>query len=205
MKTDDPTSLTCSTRDAARRLGISVRTAQLWVEEGRLRAWKTPGGHRRILRESVERLVEEQRLAAFGPGGRFRILVLREDEAGREALGQQLEGMLPDCVVVTAGNGFDALLRIGDEAPEMLISDLGLTGIDFFRMVNTLVEGARTRGMLVIVLVASEADCMGVRARLPDDVVLMRTPVDEAELLALVKAFRGQWRRHRSGATEQGV
>ena len=81
MKTDDPTSLTCSTRDAARRLGISVRTAQLWVEEGRLRAWKTPGGHRRILRESVERLVEEQRLAAFGPGGRFRILVLREDEA----------------------------------------------------------------------------------------------------------------------------
>ena len=58
-------SLTCSTRDAARLLGISVRTAQLWVEEGRLRAWKTPGGHRRILVESVDRLLDEQRLAQF--------------------------------------------------------------------------------------------------------------------------------------------
>ena len=53
-------SLTCSTRDAARLLGVSVRTAQLWVEDGRLRAWKTPGGHRRILVESVERLLDEQ-------------------------------------------------------------------------------------------------------------------------------------------------
>ena len=43
----------CTTREAAEALGICVRTAQLWVEQGRLRAWKTPGGHRRILRESV--------------------------------------------------------------------------------------------------------------------------------------------------------
>ncbi|WP_434089560.1 MerR family transcriptional regulator [Neopusillimonas aromaticivorans] len=37
-----------STREAADRLGVSVRTVQLWVESGVLDAWKTPGGHRRI-------------------------------------------------------------------------------------------------------------------------------------------------------------
>ncbi len=45
----------CSTRDAARVLGLAVRSVQLMVDRGELEAWKTPGGHRRIARASVER------------------------------------------------------------------------------------------------------------------------------------------------------
>ena len=52
-----------STREAAQLLGISLRTAQLWVESGVLRAWKTAGGHRRILRASVEAVLAERRIA----------------------------------------------------------------------------------------------------------------------------------------------
>ncbi|MFM7066754.1 MAG: excisionase family DNA-binding protein, partial [Gammaproteobacteria bacterium] len=33
-----------STREAADLLGVSLRTVQLWVESGTLRAWKTAGG-----------------------------------------------------------------------------------------------------------------------------------------------------------------
>ena len=47
----------CTTREAAEILGISLRTAQLWVESGQLEAWKTEGGHRRIARVSIERLL----------------------------------------------------------------------------------------------------------------------------------------------------
>ena len=32
-----------STRQAAEQLGVSVRTVQLWVEAGELKAWKTAG------------------------------------------------------------------------------------------------------------------------------------------------------------------
>jgi len=42
----DPTILT--TAQAAKILGVSVRTAQLWIESGALPSWKTPGGHRRV-------------------------------------------------------------------------------------------------------------------------------------------------------------
>ncbi len=50
----------CSTREAAERLGVSLRTVQLWTEAGLLRAWKTPGGHRRILTSSVDRLLQRR-------------------------------------------------------------------------------------------------------------------------------------------------
>ncbi len=44
-----------STIEAARRLGLAVRSVQLMVDRGELDAWKTPGGHRRISCASVER------------------------------------------------------------------------------------------------------------------------------------------------------
>ena len=49
-----------SSREAADLLGISLRTAQLWVENGVLVAWKTPGGHRRILLSSVQQVLAER-------------------------------------------------------------------------------------------------------------------------------------------------
>jgi excisionase family DNA binding protein len=48
-----------TTASAAELLGVSVRTAQLWVESGQLPSWKTPGGHRRIPRQAVLDLIEE--------------------------------------------------------------------------------------------------------------------------------------------------
>jgi excisionase family DNA binding protein len=197
MTTETESSLTCSTRDASRLLGISVRTAQLWVEEGRLQAWKTPGGHRRILVESVQRLVNEQRRAGLPKNMPFGVLVFRDDPCERAELQAVLARVLPDCVVSMAENGFEGLIRIGEMAPEVLITDLGVKGIDFFPMVHALIGHARNRAMLVVVLVKSEADRAGVRLRLPDEVVLVGTPVDGAELAALVRAFLRNWRRHK--------
>lgn len=47
-----------TTANAAELLGVSTRTAQLWVESGQLPSWKTPGGHRRIPRQAVMDLME---------------------------------------------------------------------------------------------------------------------------------------------------
>ena len=52
----DTTQPLYSTREVARLLGVSLKTVQLWVDNGILDAWKTVGGHRRITFESVERL-----------------------------------------------------------------------------------------------------------------------------------------------------
>jgi excisionase family DNA binding protein len=203
MTTEASPSLTCSTRDASRLLGISVRTAQLWVEEGRLQAWKTPGGHRRILVESVDRLVNEQRRAGLPKSMPFGVLVLRDDPLERAELQALLGNVLPDCVVSTADNGFEGLIRIGETAPEVLITDLCVKGLDFFPMVHALVGNARNRAMLIVVLVESEADRTGVRMHLPDEVVLVGTPVDGAELAALVRAFLSNWRRQKEKRDHQ--
>lgn len=60
ISTDSPDDPTVTTRDAAELLGISVSTAQKWIESGALVSWKTPGGHRRMRRSAVLALLEER-------------------------------------------------------------------------------------------------------------------------------------------------
>jgi len=51
---DDPVLTTAA---AARLLGVAVSTTQLWLENGALPSWKTPGGHRRVRLSAVTRLL----------------------------------------------------------------------------------------------------------------------------------------------------
>lgn len=57
----------CGTFEAARLLGLSVGTVQSLVEQGALQAWKTPGGHRRIDRASIEQFQLRKGKAAPAP------------------------------------------------------------------------------------------------------------------------------------------
>lgn len=57
-----------TTRATAELLGVAVSTAQLWIENGAIPSWKTPGGHRRVRLSAVRRLME-QRNGAIVPAG----------------------------------------------------------------------------------------------------------------------------------------
>lgn len=201
-----PQSLTCSTREAARMLGVSIRTAQLWVEDGRLRAWKTPGGHRRILLDSVDLLLDEQRRAGLNvPRHRHAVLLLCERTRERTALRNALTAALPDCTIWAEGNGFEALMRLGEVRPEVLITEVGVSGIDFFRMMSVLAAHAVERRMRIIALLASNADRAALRERLSSEVVLVEPPVDGQELAALVWGVINDGRRTTAAGAAQGA
>ena len=80
----------CSTRDVARVLGLAVRSVQLMVDRGELEAWKTPGGHRRIARASVERWLAQRhgRAAAPAAEGAAPEVAVEPDEAAAHRAAQ---------------------------------------------------------------------------------------------------------------------
>ncbi|MCP1575963.1 GAF domain-containing protein [Herbaspirillum rubrisubalbicans] len=52
-----PSDPAMTSREAAKMLGVSITTAQMWMESGMLASWKTPGGHRRTRLSSVMTLL----------------------------------------------------------------------------------------------------------------------------------------------------
>ena len=49
----------------SRMLGITDTTLRQWADQGRMPVYRTPGGHRRFLREDVETLMQETTPSTF--------------------------------------------------------------------------------------------------------------------------------------------
>jgi excisionase family DNA binding protein len=186
----------CSTKEAAAVLGVSHRTVQLWVESGTLQAWRTAGGHRRITLESVNRLVEGRRIAiaAHAPppapvasaSTARRVLVVDDDPLMLRLYELEMAGWGLDLDVVKANNGFEALIRIGEARPDLLVSDLNMPGMDGFRMIRTLREDSGSAGMRMIVV--SGLDHATIKAMgLPVDIPVFPKPVPFGELRTAVE------------------
>ena len=186
----------CSTKDAARLLGVSHRTVQLWVENGALQAWKTAGGHRRITMASVNKLVNERHEAtapAAPPAtpepekpGRKKVLLVDDDRTLLRLYELELSGWNLPLEVVKAHDGFEALIRIGEQRPDLLVSDLSMPGMDGFRMIRTL-RGEAGYGQMAIIVVSGLDRTTIASMGLPADIPVFPKPVPFAQLRAAVE------------------
>ena len=159
----------CSTREAAERLGVSLRTVQLWSESGLIRAWKTPGGHRRILLASIDELVLRRGgdIARRAHGGNYQVLVVEDEPDFRRLFELHLRSWDLPIELQSVPSGFDALLRIGAARPDLLITDLRMPGIDGFEMLRALKASGAISELEIIVVTALSDHTIQERGGLP--------------------------------------
>lgn len=168
-----------STREVAERLGVSLRTVQLWTEAGVLRAWKTPGGHRRILQSSVEELLRQRgdELARQASSGRYQVLIVEDEPDFRRLFERHLRSWrLPIDLHCVAG-GFDALVHIGSSRPDLLITDLRMPGIDGFEMIRALQSSDAISDLEVIVVTALTRHTIVEHGGLPERITVLHKPL----------------------------
>jgi excisionase family DNA binding protein len=191
----------CSTREAADRLGVSLRTVQLWSEAGLLRAWKTPGGHRRILNVSIDELL--QRRTGVGlrrtPGGTFQVLVVEDEPDFRQLFELHLRSWGLPIHVTSVPSGFDALLQIGASRPDLLITDLRMPGIDGFEMLRALKASGAISELDVIVVTALTEHTIAERGGLPPGVTVLYKPLRFAELRQRLEPLVARWQQPVTG------
>lgn len=126
--------------DAARVLGVSRTTVQKMVDSGTLEAMRTTGGHRRIVRQSIER-----HLQARLPGAqrrhdsrRLRVVIAEHDALQRERFREQVLSYHLPLEVTMCSDAVDALLQIERRKPHMVIADLQLSPFDGYQLLKIL-------------------------------------------------------------------
>ena len=163
-----PPSDHLSTLEAARVLGMAVRSVQLMVDRGQLQAWKTPGGHRRITRESVERWRQgERKTGEFdsrghgratrstsnqGGGNRVRLLLIEDSVHFQNLVSLLLSKQFADTELQIADDGIVGLAMVGQYQPHVLIVDILLPGIDGATLITSLRSHSQFRQMELIVI-----------------------------------------------------
>jgi excisionase family DNA binding protein len=168
-----------STREAAELLGISLRTAQLWVENGALLAWKTSGGHRRILLHSVQKILDERERSAVdvvrAPDARLKVAIVEDDPDVVTLLQMMLTGLDFPCDVQTRSDGFKGLILLGTFRPDVLIADLNMPDMDGFRMLRSI-QGSEFAPRKIIVTTALSTSEITERGGVPAEALVLQKP-----------------------------
>ena len=197
-----------TTIEAARLLGLAVRSVQLMVDRGDLQAWKTPGGHRRISRESLDRWRAGDRPPPAAPGaadatgalpapvvtrpadrpadGAPRVLLIEDSTHFQNLISLLLRQKFPEVELRTASDGIVGLAMAGEFQPDVLMVDILLPGIDGATLITSLRSHAQFRQLQVIVITSLAPDQLGPYAFALSGIPVVHKPRLVAELPPLL-------------------
>ena len=183
-----------TTREAAKFLGVSVRTIQLWVDKGYLDGWKTSGGHRRISRESIERVASRSRSreAKIPTRRSLPILIVEDDPVLLKLYRLNISAWPFHTTIHTAPNGYEGLVMIGEASPSLLICDLRLPGVNGFQIIRAIRNIERYHHLAIVVVSGMPLEEIDAYGGVPDDIDLMGKPVDFRRLQGIAQALWSQ-------------
>ena len=142
-----------TTFDIAKLCGVYTTTVINWIKQGKLKAYSTPGGHRRVVESDLKDFLERFKLpVTLGTEDktRRRVLIIEDDEDVGRLLRRVLEGSGAGLEVEWIKEGIQGLLALGKEPPELVILDVVMPVVDGARILATLRLDPHTAHIKVI-------------------------------------------------------
>jgi excisionase family DNA binding protein len=147
-----------TTGEVARIFSASQEAVNVWIRQGKLKAYTTPGGHHRIDYDDLKRFQEDtgmwmdrDLLLDAVP----KILVIDDEEHQRGFVARVLE---EEYHVATADSGLDGCVKFGAIKPDILIVDLRMPDISGYEVVRIIREKYAAQATKVIVMTAYPLD-----------------------------------------------
>ncbi len=136
---------------AATYLGVAQSTIRKWVDQKRLPAFKTPGGHRRFRREDLDAFLSDARSV---PAGAASVLVVDDDPGLRAVVRANLE--LDGYVVREAAGAEEGLAALEEETPDLILLDVMMPQMDGWEMLRQMQE--RGLGAVPVIMFSGKVD-----------------------------------------------
>ncbi len=147
-----------STSEASRLCGVARTTVSKWIDEGLLNAFVTPGGHRKIERADLKDFIEKHGLApkarTFEEGSKKKILVIDDNPDDIRLVQAAFLAAQDKYEVHSATGGFEAIYKIGEIKPDMVVLDIVMPDMDGFSVCKNIKSNPITKGIKVIAVTA---------------------------------------------------
>ncbi len=150
-------------------LQVNPSSINKWVKDGRIPAFRTPGGHRRIRVSDLVQFLDTHKMPipkalTTRAAERRRVLVVDDNERYLRSLSRLLKSHEERLEVRLVNNGIDALVLVGSFRPDVIVLDVFMPGVDGIDVCRRLKERNDTAFMDVIVTSGSLTDEIERRA-----------------------------------------
>jgi len=146
-----------TTFEAAKYCHVHPGTIKNWIKNENLRAFKTPGGHRRIYKYDLDEFLKENNIPIIyeSKAQRKRVLIIDGDYLVREQISKVFLRQIEHFEVVTASNGFEAGELMVAFKPDLVILDHELPGIDAVEVCRRVKNSVHLEEPKILVLSSS--------------------------------------------------
>ena len=143
-----------STSEVAKYCHVTADTIRKWAEAGRIRVFKTPGGHRRIRREDLLKFLQENEIPIHEDLGTsdVKILIVDDEKAVVSVIRRFLERSQTGFDIEVAMDGFDAGHLVAMFKPDIVFLDLRLPGMDGFEVTRRIKSDPQHAGTRIIAM-----------------------------------------------------
>lgn len=178
---------TYTTHDIARYCDVYPSSVMNWINDGKLKTYRTVGGHHRVTRQDLVAFLNglgiplpPELARASGP----RVLIVDDDAGVARVLRRAFARHPARFRVESCGDGVEALIRIGHEPPDLVVLDVVLPKMDGIRVCEAIKKNESTRGVKIVAISGKKT----LDGRRPEDALkvdaFFRKPFVLAELVA---------------------
>ncbi|MDP1824237.1 MAG: response regulator [Archangium sp.] len=143
-----------TSHEVASLVQVSPSSVLKWIEQGKLRAFRTPGGHRRVACEELVDFLRAHQLPVPREleSDRVRLLVIDDEATWLRALGTFLQRADSRIEVSLAESALDGLLKVGLNRPEVVLLDSYMPGMDGLEVCRRLKASEETAHIAVLAM-----------------------------------------------------
>jgi len=136
---------------AARHCSVTVPALKRWIRAGRLRAFRTPGGHTRIELEEFQRFLQRYGMPVYPVAPQTaRVLIVDDEPEIVELLAERLSADPRGFALETATDGYEALVKVGSFKPTILILDVVMPRLDGIEVCRRLKAVPETQDIKIL-------------------------------------------------------
>ncbi|MDP8246856.1 MAG: response regulator [Candidatus Tritonobacter lacicola] len=169
-----------TTGEVGRYCSVSYNTVSKWVKNGKLKAYRTPGGHYRIRKGDLISFLKKHDIIV--PDAllieKKRVLIVDDEPEMVQIIEDTLREGEEEFDIASAYNGYGACLKIGNFRPDLVILDIKMPDIDGFEVCRRIKISDETKKMKVLVITAYPESSYIRRIREAGADSLMTKPFD---------------------------
>ena len=180
-----------STSRVAKFCNSSISTVKRYINSGKLKAYKTPGGTYKIEENNLLNFMKDYDIPIPGEIDiiRKKILIVEDDEQVRKSMAEYFRLKENNFDVTEAKNGFEAGILISQVKPDLIILDLMIPHMNGFDVCKTVKSNNLTKNTLILVLTGYGSEENIKKAYDCGADVVLTKPVENEELLKNIEAL----------------